>query len=375
MNGTAFAFVMLAIVMLPLGAIITFIPFLTRRTESFGVSIEEKYYGDPEIAGMRRTYAAVTGLVSLIVIIAGLAAAASLDAERHLGWLLPAAVGVMLLTHLILYLRYHFRMRRIKEERGLMSPAMQQTVVDTAFHREKRAYSMAWLIPHLLVAAATAIFIVVNYDAFPDRIVMQYGLDGTPTNVVDKSWGTVLFPVWMQLFMTGIFAVVNYGIAASKQQIDASNPKASLRRNLIFRRKWSAFCLGSGFVFTVMFGLFPIQQLYELDMGVLLAAILSAVAIVLLWAIRLGFMTGQGGSRIRLPDETGAAIPTGKVNRDDDRYWILGQFYYNPDDPALFLEKRFGIGWTMNFARPLAWVLLLAPLLLVAVIIVMVELG
>lgn len=374
MNGYTFAIVMLLVVTLPLGAIITFIPYLTRRTESFGVSIEAKYYDDPEIAGMRRTYATVTGLVSLIALIAGLAAALSLDAERHLGWLLPSVVCAMLGAHLILYLRYHFRMRRLKAERGLVSPAMQETVVDTDFYRERRAHSMAWLIPHLLVAAATAIFIAVNYDAFPDRIVMQYGLDGTPTNVVDKSWGTLLFPVWMQLFMIATFAVVNYGISASKQQIDASHPRSSLKRNLIFRRKWSAFILTMGFLMTVLFGLIPFHQLYGFNSGILLASILTIVAIILLWAIRLGFVTGQGGSRIRLPDEPGEA-PTGKVNRDDDRYWILGQFYFNPDDPALFLEKRFGIGWTMNFARPLAWVILLAPLLLAAVIILTVELG
>lgn len=375
MNGTGFAIVMLAIVTLPLGAILTCIPFLTRRTESFGVSIEEKHYDDPEIRGMRRTYAAGTGGVSLATVIASLAAAAALDAERHLGWLLPAATGVMLVAHLILYLRYHFRMRKLKEERGLVSPAMQQTVVDTAFYRERRAYPMYWLIPHLLVAAATAWVCIANYDAFPDRIIMQYGLDGTPTNVVDKSWGTVLFPVWMQLFMIALFAVVNYGIASSKQQIDASNPRGSLRRNLIFRRKWSAFCLGTGFLLTAMFALFPLQQLYGIEPGVLTAAMLSFVAIVLLWAVRLGFVTGQGGSRIRLPEEPDGGAPTGKVNRDDDKHWILGQFYYNPDDPALFLEKRFGIGWTVNLARPLAWVFLLAPLLLVAVIILLVELG
>jgi len=373
MNSLGFAFFMLAVVTLPLGAIITFIPFLTRRTESFGVSIEEKHFNDPEIRAMRRTYAAATGTVSLIAVIASFAGAAFLDAERQLGWLLPAAVGVMLIAHLILYLRYHFRMRRLKEERGLVSPA-QQTVVDTDFYREKRAYSMAWLIPHLLVAAATALFIIMNYDAFPDRIIMQYDLSGNPTNVVDKSWGTVLFPVWMQLFMIAVFAVVNYGISTGKQQIDASNPRASLRRNLIFRRKWSAFNLGTGFLLTAMFALFPLQQFYGFEMGIMLAAVLSVVAIILLWAVRLGFVTGQGGSRIRLPDEPGSA-PTGKVNRDDDRHWILGQFYYNPDDPALFLEKRFGIGWTMNFARPLAWVLLLAPLALIAVIIILLELG
>jgi uncharacterized membrane protein len=30
--------------------------------------------------------------------------------------------------------------------------------------------------------------------------------------------------------------------------------------------------------------------------------------------------------------------------------------YYNPDDPALMVEKRFGIGWTLNFAHRGAWI-------------------
>jgi uncharacterized membrane protein len=30
-------------------------------------------------------------------------------------------------------------------------------------------------------------------------------------------------------------------------------------------------------------------------------------------------------------------------------------FYVNPDDPAILVEKRFGIGYTLNFGRPAAW--------------------
>ena len=33
---------------------------------------------------------------------------------------------------------------------------------------------------------------------------------------------------------------------------------------------------------------------------------------------------------------------------DDDKYWVLGCFYYNPNDPSTFVQKRFGIGWTVN---------------------------
>lgn len=52
----------------------------------------------------------------------------------------------------------------------------------------------------------------------------------------------------------------------------------------------------------------------------------------------------------------------------DDRPWKGGLVYWNPDDPSVFVAKRLGIGYTLNFARPAAWVALVVmvalPLLL-----------
>src|SRR5262249_12582560 len=38
--------------------------------------------------------------------------------------------------------------------------------------------------------------------------------------------------------------------------------------------------------------------------------------------------------------------------------WKAGIFYYNPNDAALFVEKREGLGYTFNFANRWSWVLL-----------------
>jgi uncharacterized membrane protein len=54
--------------------------------------------------------------------------------------------------------------------------------------------------------------------------------------------------------------------------------------------------------------------------------------------------------------------PTGAIFRDDDRYWYGGLFYSNPDDPALFVEKRYGLGWTLNFGHPQAKLVLIGLL-------------
>lgn len=45
--------------------------------------------------------------------------------------------------------------------------------------------------------------------------------------------------------------------------------------------------------------------------------------------------------------------------------WIWGgMIYYAPDDPAVFVPKRVGIGQTLNFARPTAWIFLVAVIAL-----------
>ena len=46
-------------------------------------------------------------------------------------------------------------------------------------------------------------------------------------------------------------------------------------------------------------------------------------------------------------------------------WYAAGLVYYNPGDAAVFVEKRDGIGYTLNFGSALAWIFLLGPLLIV----------
>ena len=53
-----------------------------------------------------------------------------------------------------------------------------------------------------------------------------------------------------------------------------------------------------------------------------------------------------------------------KLAVDDDERWKLGVFYFNPEDPSLFLPERFGVGWTMNWARPAVWAIMVGGLVI-----------
>jgi uncharacterized membrane protein len=45
------------------------------------------------------------------------------------------------------------------------------------------------------------------------------------------------------------------------------------------------------------------------------------------------------------------------VRDQDPQHWKLMVFYYNPKNPRLFVPKRTGLPVTLNFARPMAWVM------------------
>lgn len=82
---------------------------------------------------------------------------------------------------------------------------------------------------------------------------------------------------------------------------------------------------------------------YEFFLVVIAALLIASALILFLPAQRSRRQSGSPANRQR----------TGPVFRDDDRYWYGGLFYHNPDDPDPFIPKRYGWGWTVNFAHPM----------------------
>ncbi|MHB8337892.1 MAG: DUF5808 domain-containing protein [Ignavibacteriaceae bacterium] len=54
---------------------------------------------------------------------------------------------------------------------------------------------------------------------------------------------------------------------------------------------------------------------------------------------------------------------------NEEEYWKLGFIYYNPTDSRIFLPKRTGLGYTLNFAKPLSTIIILAIVVFIALLI------
>ncbi len=49
-------------------------------------------------------------------------------------------------------------------------------------------------------------------------------------------------------------------------------------------------------------------------------------------------------------------------------YWIWGMFYFNPDDPRIFVPKKVQwLGWTLNFGQPMAIVFTIITLAIIVI--------
>jgi uncharacterized membrane protein len=72
------------------------------------------------------------------------------------------------------------------------------------------------------------------------------------------------------------------------------------------------------------------------------------------------FRVGQGGQRTVAP----AARQEVHGDATPDHAWKLGGlFYFNPRDPAIWVENRVGVGYTLNMGNSRAWLLIIGMML------------
>jgi uncharacterized membrane protein len=55
---------------------------------------------------------------------------------------------------------------------------------------------------------------------------------------------------------------------------------------------------------------------------------------------------------------------------DDDTRWKGGIIYVNRDDPAIWVPRRFGMGWTINLGRPVGIAIGILTILVIVGIVV-----
>jgi uncharacterized membrane protein len=334
-----FAVTIGGIVLLNAG-ILWFIPRLTRPDLYFAVTVPLGFRDEPDaklILGRYRSELILGSILALIVFVAGIALLGAGFA--------PAGVMIQALAGFIAFYRARNR---------VLPRAVQPTTIREA---ELQPYNR--IIPGGWIAAAGPFLLLV--------VVLGYlWIHGAP--LVHLSAHPNASParglIVYFLSMTGVLAglsVTLYGLAHWVRPVYSGGPERA--RELQFRRTVAAIVLGAEYYVTIQACWLILVPRHQglISLGLVPLGLIFALVVVVVLA-RLG----QGGSRLARAkgSSTSSGVPIG--DRTLDRYWKLGIFYFNPDDSAIFVEKRFGLGYSLNFARPTTWLimglLLLAPL-------------
>ncbi|MFZ3578355.1 DUF1648 domain-containing protein [Virgibacillus sp. DJP39] len=346
---------LLLIILVPVFISLMFIPYWTRKTESFGVSIPEDVYNSTGLKKMRKQYAFLTGILSAVVAIIFLVLGSSIENEETMSILFSLVIAVFIVASFLIYLKFHREMKVLKKSQNWSEKKSQRLVVNTQFRDQKLTYSNFWFVLSFIIAFASIFITFRFYERIPEKIPMQYNFSGDVTNYSTKSYRTLLVMPIMQIYLTLLFIFLNTMISKAKQQVNAEQPEESMRKNVIFRRRWSAYIISTGIATTILFTIIQFSFIFTINQQVLVIAPLVLTIGLTVWAIVLSITTGQGGSRLKTSTGQNGKV----IDRDDDQYWKLGVFYYNRNDPSIFLEKRFGVGWTNNWAHPLSWIIIL----------------
>ncbi|MET3937898.1 putative membrane protein [Paenibacillus sp. PvP094] len=357
-----FSILSVVLIFAPLALLFSFTPYITRETISFGVTVSEYNYYTPILRKLRKTFAAVSLIGNGMVILVCLYLLRSAN-EESTAIIIGICTMMFIVYWVALHLIFHFKMKKLK---GTLptAEAPQRVKIDTTFRQNKLTYSNYWFLIHMAVIAAVAIISILNYDALPNVIPMKYDLQGNVTSSVPKTYLSVLAINLVQLGIIALMMLVNWSIKTSKQQLTTTDPAQFVAKHIQFRRKWSLFTIITGLLLTILFAFIQINMF--VSNLVLLTAISFIVPVVIVLGAVLLSLTGrQGGGEIRNHQEGSERSKEQPVN--DDKHWKLGFIYFNASDPSFTVEKRYGIGWTINFARPLSWVLLL---LIIAIVVI-----
>jgi uncharacterized membrane protein len=217
-----------------------------------------------------------------------------------------------------------------------------------------------------LVLAACAGCLWLRWQRIPARFPVHWSAGGIPDRWVARTPIGVYQPLLLVAAVLVPLTLLLYGMTHWVRPIRAAGTAGA--RESRFRRTAAVALL------TVEYGialqaswiaLHPLLPDFLVVGPAGTVALLLPLAVVLAVVIALARL-GQGGSRSapegRRSQQRTVGQPVG--DQTEDGNWLLGVFYFNRDDPSVLIEKRFGIGYTLNFARPISWVIIIAVLLL-----------
>jgi uncharacterized membrane protein len=321
-------------------------PHLTRREIFFGVTVASSFRDDPAARSISRRYAVEVWL---------LAAAAALFVGTSP---MPVVSGPMLLAQSVGAFVAFVRARDAARPYAVAPAMIREAEIGP---RPGLPGGFIGQIGPFLILLATAVYLGLRWDDIPAKFPTHWNLTGRPDGWTTKSVAGVFRGVSVGIVVCGMTLFTSYAVMRWTRLARVAGAEGERSRRV--RRVNLLASLAGEYLIALLLAWTSVISMFaarETQPRLPLALRVAPFALFLV-----------AGSVIHAMRRTAAeGAPIGDTT--PDACWWFGTFYANRADPALFVEKRSGLGYTLNLGNALSWLVMLVgivalsiPLLLV----------
>lgn len=306
---------------------------LSPRNQFFSVSVDPGFRQSRQAQHILHAY----HLQVLLHTGLGLCGIAFLTSRGPLGWVLLPFLWPTIGSSIAVFVAHRAALAFAKPPSGIREVSLQPRP------RSLPGGLLACAGPFLILFLA-ATYLAARWSEIPHRFPIHWGLDGVPNGWASRT----LRGVFGQLLLMAAVCLLNLGIVwiiARQSRGTPESRAANIRIVHVISHGLAA--LAAWISIQCALGHGPPNQIAMIAVVIGFLVICVAVA-------RRTLFNGK---------DTDDPSP--------DSSWGGGLIYFNPNDPALIVEKRMGIGYTMNMARPAAWILLGVILLIPALLLLL----
>lgn len=317
----------------------------------FGVRIPKKYQDLNDIKSLEKNYKKkVIYLFSILTVMINLIMIFNLkSSEFIISMIMIISIVSILLAHSILFVIYYKKVKVLKEKKNWNYKTNNVVVVDTTLRKPKKNEKYKALNEKIFLVPIIIPIIILILTALRS----EYILDESLYNIYKT-------PIYGIILCITMFILTKITLN-SKVDLNSGNIEAAAKRKKKFKRVISIFLLITEIETILLYSVIQIGLVYNFNIMPIENLINIVILVSMFIFIVIFIIIGQGGRNIKEDTEND------DLYKNDDDKWILGMFYYNKNDPAFMVEKRVGIGSTINFANKKAVIIFI---LLIALIII-----
>ena len=323
----------------------------------FGVRFPKEYQEEKELKDIEKSYRIVISIIFFIMLLGVNILFFNLDnySENTLGIIMAILIIGSLIISFIVYIPYYKKVKILKKHRNWTYTKRNVVVVETTLRKPKKDEKIKpidskWFLLLFIFPLVSILVTMYRYDVLPKVMEIPYTSFGVFKKETLRGHFIIYqFPI-VQIFLTALLYGINKVIINSKVDLNSGSIEKAIIRKRKFKKIGSILMMVMILQMLIMFSLIQASILFNFEPMIINYVFMVIFMITMITFIIVFIKVGQGGRNIETKGEKD------ELYKDDDDKWILGSIYYNKNDPAWMVEKRLGVGWTVNFAHPKSWI-------------------